>query len=222
MQNATILFDLDGTFVDSAPDIYRGINYALEMCGLRTVAFEVIRPVVGIGARAMFTEAVRSQGRPVKDVELDELARVFFPFYEEHLADETRPFAGAVEAARALAEAGAKLAVCTNKLEANARKLLSALGVTEMFEAITGGDTFAVKKPHPAHVLGTIEMLGGRPARSVMIGDSMADADAARGAGAKFIAVSFGYGEPVEELRPDASIDGFGELTGAVRRVLAG
>lgn len=222
MQNATILFDLDGTFVDSAPDIYRGINYTLETCGLQMVAFEVIRPVIGVGSREMFTEALRAQGRPVRDAEIDRLIELFFPYYNEHIAVETRPYPGAVEAARTLAEAGAKIGVCTNKREVNARKLLTELGVAGMFGAITGGDTFAVKKPHPAHVLGTVEMLGGRAARAVMIGDSMADAEAARGAGIKFIAVSFGYGEPLEELRPDAVIDAYTELTDAVRRVLLG
>lgn len=220
MQNATILFDLDGTFVDSAPDLIRATNHALETHGLPPVSGDVIRPAVGMGARAMLLAAFRSLDRPAQESELTAMVETLFAFYIEHLADETQLFPGALAAAEALKAAGATLGVCTNKREANARKLLTALEAVHLFQAITGGDTFAVKKPHPAHVLGTIEMLGGRVTRAVMIGDSMADAEAARGAGVPFIAVSFGYGELLTELKPDAVIDGYGELEGAVRQVL--
>jgi phosphoglycolate phosphatase len=222
MRDATILFDLDGTLVDSAPDLIRATNHTLEAHGVTPVDGDIIRPMVGFGARAMLITALRSLDRQTDEAELIHMLDVFFPYYFDHLSDETQPFPGAPEAARMLSEAGARLGVCTNKRETNARKLLTELGLADLFGVIAGGDTFAVKKPHPAHVLGTIDLLRGDATRAVMVGDTSADAEAARAAHVPFIAVSFGYTEgSVADLAADAVIDSFNELPTVVRRLLS-
>lgn len=222
MRDATIIFDLDGTLVDSAPDLIRATNYTLEAHGVPTVDGDIIRPMVGFGARVMLITALRSLDRPTDEAELARMLDVFFLYYFDHLSDETRAFPGAPEAAHTLRNAGARLGVCTNKRETNARKLLTELGLADLFGVIAGGDTFAVKKPHPAHVLGTIDLLQGDATRAVMVGDTTTDADAARAAHVPFIAVSFGYVDgSVTDLAADAVIDNFSELPAVVQRLLS-
>jgi phosphoglycolate phosphatase len=222
LREATILFDLDGTMIDTAPDLIHAANHTLVLNGMERVEAKIIQPAVGYGARAMIKAAMESRGREAADHELTRMTEEFTAYYAENILVDSRPFPGLAEAMDRLTAEGALLAVCTNKREALAKKLLAALGIAASFRAIAGRDTFPKSKPDPAHVLDTIRLAGGDPKRAVMIGDSSADSLAAQGAGVPFIGVSFGYGEsPIQVLKPDAVINTFAELVPAIYGVLS-
>ncbi len=221
MQNATLVFDLDGTLVDSAPDLVAAANHALADLGLAPVAAETLRASIGFGARRMILAGLSHTGRTLPDAEVDRLLVRFLAYYEPNIARESRPFAGAVAALEAFRAEGARLAVCTNKRLALARHLLDALDLAHLFDGVAGRDSFPVHKPHPDHVLGAIRLAGGDPRAAIMIGDTGIDVAAGRAAGIPAIACTFGYSEaPVETLGADAVIGHYNELATAVRRLL--
>jgi phosphoglycolate phosphatase len=165
----------------------------------------------------MIERAGRMQDRPVSQEELPSLDERFVDHYIANMPGHTRPYPGLVAAMDALKAEGCRLAVCTNKLEALALTLLRKLDLAGYFDAITGGDTFAVRKPDARHLTGTVERAGGDIARAVMVGDSVNDIAVARNAGIPSIAVPFGYSDvPVETLSPDRIIGHFDELTPAL------
>jgi phosphoglycolate phosphatase len=220
---ATIVFDLDGTMIDTAPDLIHATNHTLEQHGMARVASRIIQPAVGYGARAMIRAAMGSLGRTPAEDELTAMTDAFLAFYADNILVDSRAFPGLVPALDALRAEGARLAVCTNKREDLAKKLLAALALDGYFAVIAGRQTFPVSKPDPGHVRETIRAAGGDVGRAVMVGDSAADADAAKGVPVPFIAVSFGYGEsPVEVLQPDAIIDSFADLVPTLRQLRVG
>lgn len=183
--NRAILFDLDGTLVDSLPDLTAAVNRTL---GSGLTAAEV-RPMVGDGAAALIRRAMAHLGRE----DATALPR-FLADYEANAVGQTRPFPGIVAALDALASAGWKMAVCTNKPEGAARVLLAGLGLAARFAAIGGGDSFPVRKPDPAHLRETLRAAGG--GRAVMVGDHRNDVLAASGAGIPSVFAEWGYGTP--------------------------
>ncbi len=207
-----IVFDLDGTLLDTAPDLLHALNVVLAEEGLPALERSAVRYNFGHGARALIVEGLRLHGRDVAVDRLDGLTNRFLEVYAAEPAARTQPFPGLDGALDRLSAAGFRFAVCTNKRAALAVPVLAAVGLAERFDAVIGGDSLPVRKPHPDHLLGTIAAAGGEPARTVMIGDSDADVAAARGAGVPVIAVSFGYTEDVAALQPDAVIDHFDEL----------
>src|SRR5262249_1908122 len=158
LRDATIVFDLDGTLVDTAPDLTKALNDALIRRGHAAIPQETIRSAVGFGARVMIEEALRRAGA-AEDIE--EMLSEFLVPYEANIAAESRPFPGAVASFEALAASGARLAICTNKREYLTRKLLEALSLQHYFHGIAGRDTFAVSKPDPGHLLQVIAQAGG-------------------------------------------------------------
>jgi phosphoglycolate phosphatase len=222
LADATIVFDLDGTLVDTAPDLVRALNRTLDLEGLPQMKLETVRQLVGRGARVLIERAADLSGVAFAGERLDQLTQEFIGFYKEDIARESRPFDGAVEALKALAALGATLAVCTNKRTDLSLQLLDALGLTQHFAAIVGADAVAQRKPHPEHYRATVERAGGSVRRSLMVGDTSADVDAARGAGAPVIAVSFGYSDgAAEALGADAVLRHFSDLTPVSRRLMA-
>ena len=159
-KDSTIVFDLDGTLVDTAPDLSNALNDVLTRRGHQPVSPETIRACVGHGARVMIEEALRRAGA---EDDVDRMLAEFLVHYEANIAAESRPFPGAVAALEAFAAQGAILAVCTNKRESLSRRLLQELGIDGYFAAIAGRDTFAVSKPDPGHLTGTIALAGGDP-----------------------------------------------------------
>jgi phosphoglycolate phosphatase len=212
-----VVFDLDGTLVDTAPDLVDTLNIILAREGMPPVPFEVARNMIGGGARVLIERGLKAEGRSCSPVEINRLYSDFVAYYGDHLADRSCPFPGAVEAIEQLAARGCRFAVCTNKLEGLSVSLLRALGLSSHFAAVCGQDTFGVQKPNPEILLRTIRQAGGNPARSVMVGDSANDIDVARAAKVPVIAVDFGYTEtPVAQLGPDRIIDHFDKLPAAV------
>ena len=220
MQNLTVVFDLDGTLVDTAPDLVAATNHALATIGRPPVADALLLPMVSHGALAMIRSALGTDAGALPEADLYPLFDHFIAYYQANIAVHSRPFPGAVAALDRFAARGCRLAVCTNKREGLARSLLDELGLSSRFAAIAGRDTFPVCKPDPEHLFGTIRLAGGDPRHAIMIGDSSVDIATAKAAGIPIVAVTFGYtATPVAELDPDAMIDHFDELSAAISRV---
>ncbi len=218
---ATIVFDLDGTLVDTAPDLLNALDAVIAPLGIAPVDRDVARNFIGGGARLLLTRALESAGQSVDAARLEELNSTFLTYYAAHIADDSQPFPGMVDALEQLAASGARLCVCTNKLEHLACQLLDALDLTRHFAVITGGDTHGVPKPDPLPLNATIAAAGGDPARAVMVGDSRTDIAVAKAAGVPVVAVSFGYTEiPPAELGADLLIHHFSALNEAVNALL--
>ena len=213
----TIVFDLDGTLVDTAPDLVATLNTIFVREGLAPVDYASARNMVGGGARAMIERGLQAEGRKLAAAEIDRLFHDFIAHYGDHIADRSRPFEGIEAALDELAHRGCRLAVCTNKLERLSIRLLDALGLSQRFAAICGQDTFGVQKPDPEILRRTIGRAGGRPDVAVMVGDSATDIATARAAGLPVIGVEFGYSEPpVAALRPDRLVSRFADVPAAV------
>ncbi len=213
----TIVFDLDGTLVDTAADLLTALNILIAREGMEPVTSEGIKGLVGSGARVMLQSAFAVAGRPLAPARLEELFATYLGIYDAHIADESRPYPGAVEALDCFAADNWRLAVCTNKTEGLARKLLTLLGLAERFVAITGQDTFGFRKPDPRHLTETIRLAGGSDDNAVMVGDSRTDVDTARAARIPVVAVDYGYSTvPVDQLGATRVISRLADLYGAV------
>ena len=216
----TVVFDLDGTLVDTAPDLVDTLNLILAREGLPPVPFEIARTMIGGGARTLIERGLHAEGRASGTVEVDRLYKDFVLYYSDHLADRSQPFPGVIAAIEQLATRGCRFAICTNKLEWLSVKLVQALGISGHFAAICGQDTFGVQKPDPQILLETIRKAGGQSSRAVMIGDSISDIAVARAAKVPVIAVDFGYTEtPVSKFDPDLVIGDYAKLPAAVDRL---
>jgi len=223
LRGTTVVFDLDGTLVDTAPDLTAAANHALEQVGLQPVSAGQLHPYIGHGSRAMIDAGLRRRNVVLSTPEVDRLHDRFFAYYAENIAVYSRPFSGVVDLLETLLQSGARLAVCTNKLENLSKSLLRQLGLDTRFAAIAGRDTFAVFKPAPGHLTGAIAMAGGLSDRAVMVGDSEVDFATAAAAGIPSIGVTFGYTPvPVRELGPGAVIDHYRDFMPALQRVLGG
>src|SRR3954453_7138397 len=213
----TVVFDLDGTLVDTAPDLINALNFILSREGLAPVPLKSARNMIGAGARKLLERGLELDGRHPGPKDLDRLTNDFIARYAAHIADESRPFEGLEAALDDLSARGCRFAVCTNKLEWLSKLLLDELGLSSRFSAICGGDTFGVSKPDPAILRQTVARAGGRLSSAIMVGDAGPDIGVARRAGIPVIGVSFGYTEiPIADLRPDRLIAHMRDLPEAV------
>jgi len=211
------VFDLDGTLVDTAPDLVATLNVIFAREGLPPVAYDAARNMVGGGARSMIERGLVAEGRKLATPAVDKLVKDFIEHYAAHIADQSRPFPGLETALDELETGGCRLAVCTNKLEWLAVRLLDALALSKRFAAICGGDTFGLQKPDPELLRRTIARAGGDAASAVMVGDSIIDVAVAHAAGVPVVAVDFGYSQiPVTELGADRVVSALSALPGAV------
>jgi len=223
MTTPVVIFDLDGTLVDTAPDLVTTLNIVFERIGLPQVDYATARNFVGGGARKMIERGLAAEGRATSTAELDDLTRQFIEHYAEHIAEGSRPFPGVAETLGTLSAQGCLLAVCTNKLEWLAVRLLHQLDLTRHFVAICGGDTFNLQKPRPEPLLGTIGRAGGKADRAILVGDSNIDIATGAAAGVPVVAVDYGYSDiPVAQLGPARVISAFSELPTAVSDLLDG
>lgn len=217
MSPTVIAFDLDGTLVDTAPDLIATLNTVFADKGIAPVGVGEARAMIGGGMKVLLERGLAAQGMPYTPTDLDQLYSIYLERYAAHIADHSRPFPGLLPALDRLAARGFRFAVCTNKLEWLSVRLLDALGLSSRFAAVCGQDTFGVQKPHPDMLRQTVLRAGGHPAGAVMVGDSATDIDTARAAGVPVIAVDFGYTEmPVALLSPDRIISHFDDLPAAL------
>jgi phosphoglycolate phosphatase len=217
MPAPTLVFDLDGTLIDTAPDLIETLNVVFAREGLPPVDYATARNLIGGGAKAMIARGLEADGDAVVPAKLEQMFDDFIAYYSVHIADRSQPFPGLIDALDVLAARGCQFAVCTNKLEQLSVLLLDKLKLADRFKAICGQDTFRIQKPDPEILRRTIAAAGGNLQHAVMIGDSATDIRTARAAGIPVIAVDFGYSEsPVADFGPDRIISHFAELPAAV------
>jgi phosphoglycolate phosphatase len=215
-----IVFDLDGTLVDTASDLIETLNVILAREGLPPIPYETARTLIGGGARAMLARGIEAEGRVLPQAEHDRLYSDFISYYTEHIADRSRPFPGLGDALDTLASSGHRFAVCTNKLERLSVLLLGKLDLLDRFAFVCGQDTFGIQPPDPEILRRTVAAAGG--GRAIMVGDSVTDIRTAQAAGVPVVAVDFGYTEkPVATYAPDRIIGHFSQLPATVDALFA-
>src|SRR3974390_19968 len=218
----TIVFDLDGTLINTAPDLIDTLNAVFARDGFPPVPYETARNLIGDGAKGMIARDLAAEGHDVTAAKLQQMFADFIAHYSAHIADRSRPFPDLIEVLDELAGFGYRFAVCTNKLKRLSVLLLETLALADRFEAICGQDTFGIQKPDPEILRRTVAAAGGRPSDAIMIGDFHTDIRTARAAGLPIVAVQFGSRErPVAEYGPDRVISQFAQLPVAIAAVFS-
>ncbi|HSC18389.1 MAG TPA: HAD-IA family hydrolase [Rhizomicrobium sp.] len=213
MESPALLFDLDGTLVDTAPDLLGALNAVLLSESRQTVDPQTLRHMVGHGARALIEQAMAATGEPVTVDQLPALVDRFIAYYRDHIVDGSRPFPGVPETLDRLKQQGARLAVLTNKPQVLTEPILEALELSQFFGVICGSGRYDYNKPDARVVAHVVQELGGAGAGTVIIGDSAVDVATARAARVPIILLSYGYTpQPVHSLGADLVIDSFDEL----------
>ena len=218
-----IVFDLDGTLVETAPDLVATLNVVFDSEGLPPVPYDEARMMIGSGARVMIARGLELDNRVVTAATLDRLFNDFIAHYTAHVADLSYPFPGVADALDTLSARGHRFAVCTNKFERQSVLLLNALKLANRFDAICGQDTFGIAKPDPEILRRTIAAAGGDIGQAIMVGDSETDILTAQAAGIPIIAVDFGYSDrSVSEYLPDRVISHYAQLPETITSILLG
>jgi phosphoglycolate phosphatase len=217
----TVVFDLDGTLVDTAPDLISALNFVLDREGMPPVPLKSARMLIGAGVRKLLERGLEVDGRHASVEDITRLTDDFIEYYAAHIADASRPFDGLESALDDLEANGYRFAVCTNKLEWLSKLLLDRLGLSARFAAICGADTFGIAKPDPAILQQTVARAGGQLSTTIMVGDAGPDIGVARRAGIPVIGVEFGYTDvPIADLKPDRLIGHMSELPAAVEGLM--
>ena len=217
LEGWTIVFDLDGTLVESAPDLLNALNHTIGQQGLAPVDLNDIRSMIGHGAKAMISHAFARSGRSIGGTDLDAFWTVFLDHYRANIAVDSFIFEGVEPALQALSSHGATLSVCTNKTQALSELLLHELEILGHFSSVVGADSVPAKKPHGDHILAAIDLAKGTRDRAIMVGDSKTDEKAALNAGLPFIFVPFGYeAAPMEDIEHAGVLHHYSELLGRV------
>ena len=225
-QKFTILFDLDGTLVDTAPDLMLAHNHVMKKFGYPTKSTEDIRNLVGKGAGAMIGRSIWGQAKKefskVLDQKIkDEMVKEFVSFYGKNIINESTLINGVKEFLKWCKEQNISMAVCTNKQEYLSNDLLKKIGIYDFFEYVAGCDTFSFNKPDPRHLTDVVEIINGDLKKTIMIGDSEVDANSAENANLPFILVKDGYTEKTtKEIKHDVAIKDFFGLEDIIKKFL--
>jgi phosphoglycolate phosphatase len=215
-----LLFDLDGTLIDSAPDIAHALNHLLGELGLRHLDIAAVRGLVGDGAPEMMRKALVMAGSNVEPAEIPPLFERYRAYYLEHATRTTRPYPGVAETLAALRAGGHRMVVCTNKIQKPTLKILNDLGLAQFFDGVMGGDVTPARKPDPRHLLAALALIDGKASEAVMIGDGINDALAAKAAGMPLLIVDSGYGDiAAKDMGADLLLESFSEIPEALRRL---
>jgi phosphoglycolate phosphatase len=213
MKPPIAVFDLDGTLVHTAPDLVASLNHALAHHGHAPEAYSELALYAGTGGRGMLNHLFGKRGMAPAETEIMAIIETFLWHYDQAMPGQSSVYGGAIELINGLRTAGFKTAVCTNKPQVLANKLLTGLNISEFFDAVCGADYFSVRKPDPKHLTGTINIAGGDAKRCVMFGDSQTDFDTAIAADIPIVGVTFGY-SPVglDQFNLSRTISHYGEI----------
>ena len=213
MAKKYIIFDLDGTLINSIPDMCREISLFLNKHGRRSLTETETVSIIGNGAPVLLKGAFALTGEPVKETETPDLLAAWLDQYGKAEMAETKPYPDVVETLTELREKGCRLAICTNKPPKPTEAILTKLDLKKYFDAILDADALPERKPRPEPLWEAVRRMGGTNDSAVMVGDSETDAETARNAGVPVVLLSYGYTHiPYDELKPDALIDGFAAL----------
>jgi phosphoglycolate phosphatase len=212
-----LIFDLDGTLLDSAPDLRQALNQTLHDEGRQDLSLADVQQLIGDGMLPMVSRAFAKTGKPIPDSESYNLFQKFIAYYRNLKPDPEQLYPLVRESLEAFHKEGLKLGLCTNKQEAATLKLLDGLDLRKYFGFVAGGDTFQVHKPHPGHVAGVLKELNLSADECAMIGDSSNDVLSAQGAGVRCLVVTHGYGSDLSALGADALIEGFHQIRPTLR-----
>lgn len=216
-----LIFDLDGTLVDTAPDLMGATNHALSLIGRPAIGMDQVRHMVGHGARALIERGIAATGDSVDDVTVTKMHAALLDYYADHIADESVIFDGLLDVLHMARDAGLKLGVCTNKVEGLSHKLLRELKMADFFGAVVGGDTLPIMKPDPAPYREVARRLGVDASNTIMFGDSETDIRTAQNTGVPVIAVTFGYTpHPVQTYNPTYVISHYDQAWEIVAKYL--
>lgn len=212
-----VIFDLDGTLVDTAPDLCAALNHCLKLAGLQVVDPAIVKNLVGKGAISLLEKGLALQDTP-STIDPKSLHGAFLDYYADHLTDNSKPYEGCTDLLEHLKALDISLAICTNKHIKLAMSLLEDLNIKHYFDAICGGDTFDFKKPDPRHVTETAGRLSG-DGEMVMVGDSIHDIEAAKAANIPTIGVTYGYSSiDMKALKPTRIVDTLSEIKALIIR----
>ena len=213
-----LVFDFDGTLIESAPELRRSLNLVLDLHGRPALALDQVELMIGNGVAKLVERGFEATGGPPDD--LDAAVGRFVELYHDAPIDETPLYEGVPEVLETLHATGYRMAICTNKVYRATMKILDGLDLSRYFETVAGGDTFPVRKPDPGHLRGVLDTIGVRPDQAIMIGDSPNDIDCARAVPMRSIAVTYGYSRvPHADLGADLLIDRFDALPNAIARL---
>lgn len=213
MKFDTVIFDLDGTLVNTAPDLLRATNHVLSKSGRAAISLDQMLDTVSFGARQMIKRGFEVTGNPADDAAMDDYFALFIEYYLANIAVDSKPFDGCIDFLAKCQDRGMKMGVCTNKYKAPSVKLLTELDMIKYFGAVVGPDTINKAKPDPAPYLETVNRIGGNLKSSIMIGDSKTDILTAKAAGVPVVAFTFGYSdEPIEGLGADFVLGHYDEM----------
>jgi phosphoglycolate phosphatase len=213
MQPSLIIFDLDGTLIDSAPDLNACANRILKKIGCQPITLNKSKTFIGDGIRHFVEKMLSYAGHSTNTADLDRIEKLFLSDYLQHLADLSKPYPNVANTLIKLKQHGYQLGICTNKPQIPSENILKTLDLDYFFEKVAGGDYYPLRKPNRFHLLKLIEDLGETPTRTIMIGDNEHDAKMAKAAGVYFIFCSYGYSRlPINEIDYDERIDAFSEV----------
>ena len=215
-----LLFDLDGTIIDSAPDVCASINQTLSTMGRPHITVDNTKALVGFGARTLCEKTLSITGEPGNEEDINFLLTGFLEYYRKNPSEHTVIFPGALKALNHFKDAGIQLGICTNKPEATCFPVLDSLELRHLFSSVICGDTMEFRKPDPRHVFHTLDDMGADSSNAAFVGDSEADIEAANNAGLPSVLVTFGYCHmPFDNLKANAMIDHFDELDSALKAI---
>ena len=226
-QKLTILFDLDGTLINTAPDLMNAHNHVMKKFGYSTKSLNEIRNLVGKGAsvligRSLWGSAKKEFAKITDEKIKKDMVREFIDYYSKNIAEESKPIKGVIEFLKWAKSENISMGVCTNKQEHLAVDLLKKLKIYHYFEYVSGGNTFQYCKPDPRHLINTLEIMNGDLKKAIMIGDSENDADAAKSAGIPMVLLEDGYTEKnIQQINKDYLIKDFTELKKIIQTYLS-
>ncbi len=219
--NKTVIFDLDGTLVDTLPDIFEALKSTAKQFDLELIPEKTLRKLLSRGSRTLIRTQFEYSKKNFSEKDIELGVDHFINFYQSNISTYSKLFPGILDCLNWLKNESANIAICTNKYEKLAKQLIKDLGISNYFNSITGSDTFKYRKPNPYHLVNTIKLANGSLKNSVLIGDSTTDLKTGRNANIPIIIVGWGYSDiPPHQIGGDDFINNGSQLISSIKKIL--